>query len=190
MNQRGQQAVGVMMIIVGCIGVLILLYNIVTSDNFPSFSQFMASTTTEFTQSSTTPVTISDENKVKSEEIFISNPIKEVVVPKGKIAVEISNTPSTREKGLSDRKYLNTGTGMLFIFPTPGMHTFWMKDMNFPLDIVWINSDRKVVGISSNISPFSYPATFKPDIDVQFVLEINAREANLFGIATGTILKF
>ncbi len=109
---------------------------------------------------------------------------------KGTLYVAVAKTPETRTQGLSGYTSLGADKGMLFIFPTPGEPDFWMKDMNFPLDMVWINSSRKIIGVSSNISPKTYPETFAPPGKIQFVLEVNAGIAEKFGMAVGTTVVF
>jgi uncharacterized membrane protein (UPF0127 family) len=106
------------------------------------------------------------------------------------IEVEIASTSEAREHGLSDRTSLAQDHGMLFIFPTSGSYAFWMKDMHFPLDIVWIDADKKVVGISSDISPSTYPNIFSPPSDILYVLELNAGQAQRYGLAVGKRIAF
>gem|GEM_PF-771127 len=113
-----------------------------------------------------------------------------VKTSKGTLYVAVAKTPETRTQGLSGYTSLGVDKGMLFIFPTVGEPDFWMKDMNFPLDIVWINSGRKIIGVSSNISPKTYPKTFTPPGKIQFVLEVNAGIAEKFGMAVGTTVVF
>jgi len=113
-----------------------------------------------------------------------------IVAPQGTIHVSIADTAVLQENGLSDRPSMPDDSGMLFIFPTARNYAFWMKDMRFPLDMVWIDSDHMVVGVTENISTSTYPETFGPPSPVPFVLELNAGAAERFGIATGTTLKF
>lgn len=110
--------------------------------------------------------------------------------PKGIIRLLIAKTPTARERGLSGYGSLASDQGMLFIFPTSGSMNFWMKGMNFPIDIVWMNSDRKILGVTANLSPESYPKTFSSPGNVQFVLELNAGSADTYGLRTGTTLMF
>ncbi len=105
------------------------------------------------------------------------------------IPVSIAQTPETREQGLSDTLSLATNTGKLFIFDTPGRYGFWMKDMHYALDLIWIDSTLKVVDITSNVGPETYPQTFYPQADVLYVLEINADEAVKLGLVVGTQLS-
>lgn len=102
----------------------------------------------------------------------------------------IAKTPSTRERGLSGYTAIAADQGMLFIFPKSEEVGFWMKDMDFPIDIVWMDKNKKVTGVSKNISPKTYPKTFPSPGNVQFVLELNAGSADVFGLTTGTPLSF
>ncbi|OHA16429.1 MAG: hypothetical protein A2830_03100 [Candidatus Taylorbacteria bacterium RIFCSPHIGHO2_01_FULL_44_110] len=114
-------------------------------------------------------------------------PIK---TPKGIIYAIVAKTPATRQRGLSGHEALDDDQGMLFIFPTPQTPDFWMKDMNFPIDIVWINSDRKIIGVDSDVSQKTYPKTFAPPAEIQFVLEVNAGVAEKLGLKTGIRVVF
>lgn len=110
--------------------------------------------------------------------------------PKGTIRLLIAKNPSSREHGLSGYESLPADQGMLFIFPRAGSVSFWMKDMKFPLDIVWIASNGKILGVTENISPKTYPKSFVSPGDVQFVLELNANTATAFGLRKGVALSF
>ena len=88
--------------------------------------------------------------------------------------VDIANTPEMREHGLSGRAGLADGEGMLFVFPEDGPHAFWMKDMRFPIDIVWLSHEWEVVDITSHVSPDTYPTAFSPQTPARYVLELPA----------------
>ena len=105
------------------------------------------------------------------------------------VRVEVADTQETREIGLSDREVLQTDTGMLFIFDKPGRHGFWMKDMNFAIDIVWIDEKSQVVGLERDVSPETFPQVFYPDRAVKYVLEIPAGTARRYRIDSGTVIQ-
>jgi len=100
-------------------------------------------------------------------------------------AVDIANTEKLREKGLSHRETLNKDSGMIFIFDEPVISRFWMKDMNFPIDIIWVDTDLKISGIEKNISPETYPEIFSPKSPSQYVLEIKGGRSEEVGIKVG-----
>ncbi len=102
-----------------------------------------------------------------------------------KISAELARTPSERARGLSKRSNLPEFAGMLFVFATPTTPQFWMKDTLFPLDLIWIGQDLKIIGIEHNVSPESFPTTFSPDKPVRYVLEVNAGLTDNFNINPG-----
>src|SRR3989344_9082121 len=61
------------------------------------------------------------------------------------LLVEVADSEVERAQGLSGRKVLAEQTGILFVFPTAEQHAFWMKDMNFALDIIWLDKNWKIV---------------------------------------------
>lgn len=67
------------------------------------------------------------------------------------VFVEIVRTEADRARGLSGRHDLCNTCGMLFVFDTPGFYSFWMKDMYFDIDIIWI-SHGKIVHLSENVN--------------------------------------
>ncbi len=92
------------------------------------------------------------------------------------IPIEVAASMISQAKGLSGRSSLDPQSGMLFIFNKPAIRSFWMRYMNFPIDIIWIN-DNKVIDISANVpNDFSLinPRTYKPSQPAQYVLEVNA----------------
>lgn len=100
--------------------------------------------------------------------------VVELVLGDKSFAVEVVRTPTTRAKGLSGRDGLATSTGMLFVFPEPGIYPFWMKDMHFPIDIVWLDGDWCVVNITHDARPESYPDSYHPTHEALYVLEVNS----------------
>lgn len=106
------------------------------------------------------------------------------------IPVTIADTDNEREQGLSGTPYLAGQTGKLFIFDAPGKYGFWMKDMAYSLDIIWIDADLRVVGISKDISPETYPEVFYPPTDVVYALEVNSGFSTQHDISVNQLLTF
>jgi uncharacterized protein len=106
------------------------------------------------------------------------------------IPVSISDTPVLRKQGLSGRTTLPPNAGMLFMFDGPGTYSFWMKDMQFPLDIIWLSSDFRIVGIAEHISPATYPHTFQSPPHTQYVLEVNTGYAQAHSLFIGQSFVF
>src|SRR3990167_10987110 len=90
------------------------------------------------------------------------------------IRVSVADTETAREQGLSGRAGLATDEGMLFVFLKDGKYAFWMKDMLFSIDILWLSSDGAVVFMAKNVSPDTYPRAFAPDGPARYVLELPA----------------
>lgn len=107
------------------------------------------------------------------------------------INVEVADTPAEREKGLSGRQSLTEGSGMLFVFTAADNYSFWMKDMNFGLDFIWIKGNI-VMDITENVMPVygKSPNVFKPSEKVDKVLEVNAGTAARLGIKVGDKAEF
>ena len=111
-----------------------------------------------------------------------------VKAPEGEIQTEIAGTSLSRERGLSYRKNMKNNEGMLFVFDKPGKYGFWMKDMNFPLDIIWLDESGRVVYTEDNVATSTYPGYFINSPQAKYVLELNAGVAKKIGIYLGTKL--
>ncbi len=101
------------------------------------------------------------------------------------LRVEIANSEEERKTGLSGRKELEGVNGLLFVFPEAGYHSMWMKDMSFPIDIIWISEDLKVIGIDESVSPDTYPRVFRPSEPARFAVETNVHFSDTFGLRVG-----
>lgn len=104
--------------------------------------------------------------------------------------LEVVDTDFLRERGLSYRTSLAPQVGMLFIFDTPRISRFWMKDMNFPIDVIWLDQDKKVVHIEHSLSPSTYPESFGPKTLTQYVIELNAGDTEKNGLLVGEVVNF
>ena len=92
--------------------------------------------------------------------------IKDLIVD-----VSVAETWPERIKGLSGTPYLPENLVKLFIFDTPAFHSIWMKDMLYPIDIMWVNDDNKIIHIEKNTMPESYPTMFVPEKPALYVIE-------------------
>lgn len=113
---------------------------------------------------------------------------------KAVLDVEIADTNEKRNKGLGYRASLATNSGMLFIHDNPKKYTYWMKGMQFPIDIIWILNDE-IIDILPNIPP---PITGQTDdtlerysstSDINRVLETNALFVQTNNIQKGDRIK-
>jgi uncharacterized membrane protein (UPF0127 family) len=103
--------------------------------------------------------------------------------------VDVADTPAKRELGLQYRRDLAADRGMIFLFPSESHHSFWMKNTQIPLDMIFISSDQKIVGIVERAVPFSTDSRSVPAAS-QFVLEINGGLAGHYGVKVGDSIRF
>jgi hypothetical protein len=103
--------------------------------------------------------------------------------------VEVADTPAKRELGLQYRKELGSDRGMIFLFAAEAPQTFWMKNTPIPLDMIFINRDRRIVGIIEQTVPYSLESR-SVKAPSQYVLEINGGLAKRHGIQTGDRVRF
>lgn len=104
-----------------------------------------------------------------------------------KVEIEIADTIGKQRQGLSGRAALAPDRGMYFPMGMASGHTFWMKDMRFPLDIIWIRAGR-IVDISENVPPpvgDTQPVSVRPKEPADAVLEVNADFTEKYGIKIG-----
>lgn len=100
----------------------------------------------------------------------------------------IANSPKEKEIGLSETKSLPENQGMLFPFEKPGYYSFWMKDMTFPIDIIYING-QEIVTIKNNVFPPKNPTEslviYTPLKSSDKVLEISAGLSEKYNFKKG-----
>ena len=130
-------------------------------------------------------------NQSFAKEIVYSHAI--VTTSTGEeIPVEVADTLKKRSLGLGKRTSLKKGWGMLFIFEKRKPYRFWMEDMQFPLDIIWLDNHR-IVHIIHNAKPANSRYETKvmtSPVPVNFVLEIAAGRAAKLQLKTGQRMKF
>lgn len=129
----------------------------------------------------------------KSKESLIS----EVTIGRTRWQVDLADTTAKRALGLGGRDSLASDRGMLFIFGSAAIRSFWMKGMKFPIDIIWIKKDEesetgRVVGFVENADPSSFAKLvfFESPEPVDRVLEVNAGQVAQFGIGVGQKVIF
>jgi len=125
-----------------------------------------------------------------SKKVHSVADIKYVKLAGQKIGVELAITPEEKAQGLSGRIGLEEDKGMLFVFDIPGWHSFWMQDMNFPIDMIWLGEDLRIIYIEKNALPESFPATFGPQIDSMYVLEVVSGFSEKNNLKVGDRVEF
>lgn len=127
--------------------------------------------------------------------------IKYVKIAGQRIKVDLALTREAQEQGFSGRNELKENEGMLFVFDKPGKYSFWMKDMNFPIDIIWIGEDLKVVYIKKSALPELYPETYGPQnvptqigiptpVGTKYVLEVVSGFSEKNNLKIGDSVEF
>lgn len=109
------------------------------------------------------------------------------------LVADISVSNEQRTKGLSERDDLGENEAMLFVFGNEAKHTFWMRDMKFPIDIIWIDSDKTIIHIEHKLQPCSSEVlcpTYKPIDNSMYVLETVGGFAEKYDIVEGTRVEF
>lgn len=128
---------------------------------------------------------------VTISRVSSSSDVKFMMARMGKevLRLEVADTSFSRLRGLSGRKVLSEGEGMLFVFPEDGLYGFWMKDMRFPIDIAWLDRRYRIVHLEKHVMPDSYPAVFSPGVHARFVVELPAGFFEKRELGLGTVLE-
>ena len=116
----------------------------------------------------------------------------QIVIAGVTLNVEIAATAADQQKGLSDRDSMAPDHGMLFVFDSEGNWGFWMKDMRFPLDIIWFDSQRDAVFIEQDLLPCTLQdcPIHTPPVKAKYVLEVNAGFVRAHNISLGDTFNF
>ncbi|MDP3988555.1 MAG: DUF192 domain-containing protein [Candidatus Levybacteria bacterium] len=128
-------------------------------------------------------------NLIKSP--FVKTP--SVTIDKQTFSLLIAKTGDETQIGLSKKTSIPQNQGMIFIFPKPDYYSFWMKDMKFPIDIIYINNNKIATIIPDAQPPKSQNESlpiFKPDEPADKVLEINAGLSKKYNFKKGDEVKF
>lgn len=149
----------------GLVGIIVLVWYMSSSNSIPSLNEYV--------------------NKTEEKSGLLN-----IKTPNGNIFLKIATSSEDLEKGLSGTESIPNDQGMLFAFSEPDKRGFWMLDMSFPIDIVWVDENKTVIGITPNLSPDTYPNIFFPPGPIMYAIELNAGYAEKNGIATGTPLTF
>lgn len=116
-----------------------------------------------------------------------------VTLPSGKVLrTEVMVRDHDRAMGLMFRPSLPEDRGMLFVFDELERHGIWMKNCRFPIDIIWLDENHKVVHVEAAVPPCKAEPcpTYQPMQKALYVLELNAGQAAKEKATTGQTLKF
>ncbi len=114
----------------------------------------------------------------EKKHIFIS-------FQKVSVMAKVADNDALWVLGLSGIKSLSDKEGLWFDFLSDGRHSIWMKEMNFPIDIIWFDKNFQVVYIKENATPESFPETFTPTSFDRFVLEVPSGFVQKYAVFLG-----
>ena len=118
-----------------------------------------------------------------------------LIVGATRFIAEVADDEHERTLGLSFRDSLDADRGMWFVFDREGARSFWMREMGFSLDLVWVDAERRVVDITHEApppapgTPSSALPTYSPATPAQYVLEINGGLARRLQIEIGDVVR-
>lgn len=134
----------------------------------------------------TVPAISAASNEISKTVLYDT---KAVVIGEAAIAARVADSDSKRIKGLSGSEPLKSDEGMLFIFPKSEQHGIWMKDMNYPIDIIWIDKHYTVIHIEHSVSPDTFPKVFDAPKDSLYVVETKAGFVKSKSIRKGDLVN-
>jgi len=129
-----------------------------------------------------TPVTLAEISFIKQAELQLIKSSNDSILKT--LDIEIADDEYKTQTGLMYRQSMEENQGMLFIFPDAQVRSFYMKNTEIPLDIIYIDKNKKIVSFQKNARP--YDATSLPSgVPAQYVLEINAGLSDRWNLQVG-----
>lgn len=116
-------------------------------------------------------------------------PRVEAQIGSQKFTLEVADTPDKQAKGLMFVRELPRTEGMIFVYESERINSMWMKNTYIPLDMIFLDKDKKVVGILENVPPLTLDSR-RVDRPSKFVIELNAGMAKEVGLQVGDLVKF
>lgn len=150
----------------------------------------LTSTAAQSNNNDTNPVLKAIQEALPTNNRYLK---AKVIVRGFELNADIPIIGEQMSKGLAVKNQLKENEAMLFVFEKPGRHSFWMKDMKFPIDIIWLDSDGKVAHIEKNLQPcvsVLICTGYSPNIDSQYVLETASNFTQRHNISVGTDIDF
>lgn len=135
-----------------------------------------------------TTTTANDSHNDSTVPTNTATPV--AIAPNGEvITLELATDDTARERGMMGRTEAPRGSGMLFLFPTPAVHKFWMYNCLIALDIVWLDPSGLVLYVGEELPPCrsepQFCPNYGPDTPADAVLEVAGGEAKRMGIVAG-----
>lgn len=130
---------------------------------------------------------IEEEVQVEKKQIKSEILLK---IENAEVKIELALNGEERTQGLSGRDKLDSNSGLLFVFEKSYFYGFWMKEMNFPIDIIWFDENFVVVDMKKAVEPSTFPEIFYPQEKAIYVLEVNSGFSDQYGIKIGSQAEF
>ena len=104
--------------------------------------------------------------------------------------LEVADTDAARVQGLSERDGLAPNSGMLFVFNVDGNWRMVMRQMRFPIDIAWLDANKKIIHIKHTATPAEYPKEYKADSPTRYVIEVPSGTFMRLNVQEGDSISF
>ncbi|MEI6437972.1 MAG: DUF192 domain-containing protein [Candidatus Omnitrophota bacterium] len=127
-----------------------------------------------------------------SGRVFAADELREVCSGEKCFHSEVVTTPEGRARGLMGRGSLADDEAMLFVFDSPGDYPFWMKNMNFAIDMIWLDDNKRVVHLETAVPACKKDPcpVYDPKEPARYVIELNAGVAQEAGIQPGDLFSW
>jgi uncharacterized membrane protein (UPF0127 family) len=128
-------------------------------------------------------------------KVNISDTKVKVIINKIEYNLDVAKTDQERSRGLAKFDSIKNNEGMLFIFDVPGRYSFYMKDMKFNIDIIFLDQSKKVVDMYKNVkfqdykNPYDYE-NYKPNFSSKYTIELKEGEIEKTGLKIGDLIDF
>jgi uncharacterized protein len=180
---RAQTVLGPALISVHILSVIFMFFLV-------TCNVMLTATTAQSNNNDTNPVLKAIQEASPTNNRYLK---AKVIVRGFELNADIPIIGEQMSKGLAVKNQLKENEAMLFVFEKPGRHSFWMKDMKFPIDIFWLDSDGKVVYIKESMQPCISTIIcilYTPNTDSQYVLETVAGFTQRHNVSVGTNIDF
>lgn len=116
---------------------------------------------------------------------YFTEPKAVMHIAGNRFEIRIADNERARTQGLSGTESLPADEALLFVFDSDGKWSIWMKDMNYPIDVVWLDEAKKVVDFTTNVPPESYPKVFTPKVPARYIVEFRSGTVKELDIKVG-----
>ena len=124
----------------------------------------------------------------KSAVFEDSSALERINVAGAPVTVFVADTAEKQVRGLSGVAELLPNHGMLFVFEKDDFYTIWMKDMQFAIDVLWMEESGTIIHIEESLTPSTYPRTFTSEKPARFILELPAGFVREHALSAGSIV--